>query len=621
MDSEIAIARHGLIGDLQTAALVGDEGTIDWYCCPRFDSPSVFAALLDNAHGGHFRIAPEGRSFTSSQLYLPGTAVLITRFRTSEGVSEVLDFMPVTSTTATPVHQIVRVMRCVSGRAQFRIDCEPRFDYGRQDHELELSPGAALFRTADLSMALYAGPRSSQPTGEPLNFDRRGDGVTAVVGLKAGELSGVVLLSGTDRPLPPLAPGEVMEDYLNTVNFWRTWLAHSRYRGRWREAVERSAITLKLLTYAPTGAFVAAPTAGLPEQVGGERNWDYRYTWIRDASFSAYALLGLGFSEEARALGHWLGDRVRELSEGEEPLNIMYRVDGSSDLFEETLPHLKGYRESRPVRIGNAASGQRQLDIYGELMDALYLADASGIRFAHQGWLKIVHLIDWVCDHWDEPEEGIWETRGGRQDFVYGRFQAWIALDRAVRLAQRHARPADLGRWVAERDRIYQQVMSRGWDPERKAFVQHYGSKVLDASLLLMPVSGFLVPDDPLWLSTLEAMGQELVSDSLVYRYDPSASPDGLRGSEGTFSMCSFWYVDALARSGYLDEARLAFEKMLTYSNHVGLYSEEISSNGEQIGNFPQAFTHLALITSAMNLDFQLDHGAGTVDLVRDSRG
>ena len=265
------------------------------------------------------------------------------------------------------------------------------------------------------------------------------------------------------------------------------------------------------------------------------------------------------------------------------------------------------------MRIGNGAGDQRQLDIYGEAMDAMYLADVSGMRPAHAGWLKLSQIVDWLCDHWDAPEEGIWETRGGQQDFVYGRFQAWVALDRAVRLAMRDGRPADLPRWTAERDRIYRQVMERGFDRERNAFVQRYGSKVLDASLLLMPLVGFVVPEDPMWQSTLDAMSEELVSDSLVYRYDPSASPDGLRGSEGTFSMCSFWYVDALARSGRLDDARLAFEKMLTYGNHVGLYSEEIALTGEQIGNFPQAFTHLALINSAMNLDYQLDHGAGRV--------
>ncbi|HEX8928248.1 MAG TPA: glycoside hydrolase family 15 protein, partial [Actinomycetota bacterium] len=285
--------------------------------------------------------------------------------------------------------------------------------------------------------------------------------------------------------------------------------------------------------------------------------------------------------------------------------------DGSSDLVEETLDHWEGYRGSAPVRIGNGAADQLQLDIYGEALDSIYVADRHGLPSGHRGWLGLCDLVDWVADNWDQPEEGIWETRGGRKDFTYGRLMSWVAFDRMIRLAGELGRPADLGRWTTERDTIYRQVMEQGWNPQRGAFVQHYGGDVLDASLLMMPLVGFVVPTDPMWLSTLDAMDRELVSDSLVYRYNPSASPDGLRGSEGTFSMCTFWYVDALARSGRLEQARLAFEKMLTYANHVGLFAEEIGLTGEQLGNFPQAFTHLSLINAAVNLDYQLDHGAG----------
>jgi GH15 family glucan-1,4-alpha-glucosidase len=353
---------------------------------------------------------------------------------------------------------------------------------------------------------------------------------------------------------------------------------------------------------------VAAPTAGLPEQVGGERNWDYRYTWIRDASFSVYALLGLGFTEEAAAFIGWLRDRVQERVGGGEggPLNIMYRVDGTSDLKEEILQHWEGYKGSAPVRIGNGAMDQRQMDIYGEAMDSIYFADRRGIEVGHRGWLALRDIMDWLVDHWDLPDEGIWETRGGQKDFTYGRVMSWVAFDRAIRLATERARPANLPAWDAQRDAIYNQVINRGWSSKREAFVQHYSEDVLDSSLLRMAAVGFIAPSDPLWASTLRAMDDVLVTDSLVYRYDPAASPDGLKGSEGTFSLCSFNYVDALARSGRLEDARLAFEKMLTYANHLGLYSEEIGLTGEQLGNFPQAFTHLALINSGMTLDDQL---------------
>jgi GH15 family glucan-1,4-alpha-glucosidase len=607
MEGYPPIAEHGLIGDLQTAALVTTDGTIDWWCCPRFDSPSVFASLLDHDNGGRFRIGPEGDDYVARQLYFPDTAILITRFMTPDGVGEVIDFMPVEDPQrASDRHRLVRVVRCVRGEMRFVFECAPRFDYGRQPHELELTDEGAVFRTPTLQLTLHgAGHRAMR---------RHGDDLRGALTVRAGQAGGLVLESAAQGPPQRTVPEELLESFTETARFWRGWLARSSYRGRWREQVDRSAITLKLLTYAPTGALVAAPTAGLPELVGGERNWDYRFTWVRDGSFSIHALLGLGFTEEAEAFLRWLGDRAAEQAgEASGPLKIMYRIDGSADLAEETLDHWEGYGGSKPVRIGNGAADQLQLDIYGELLDSIYLADRHGLRVGHPGWVKLSELADWLCQHWDQPDEGVWETRGGRQNFTYGRLMCWVALDRMVRLARDHGRPADLGRWIEERDRIYTQIMERGWNPERGAFTQHDQTEVLDASLLMMPLVGFVAPSDPLWLSTLEAMDGELVSDSLVYRYDPSASPDGLLGEEGTFSICTFWYVDALARSGRLEQARLTLEKMFTYANHLGLYAEEIGQTGEQLGNFPQAFTHLSLINAAITLDHQLDHGPASI--------
>jgi GH15 family glucan-1,4-alpha-glucosidase len=604
MDEYPPIEDHGLIGDLQTAALVSKDGRVDWFCCPRFDSPSVFASLLDSRRGGVFRVAPRVGGYTSRQLYFPDSAVLITRFMNEDGVGEVADFMPVcTGSVASDNHRIVRIVRCVRGQMDFQVDIVPRFDYGRTAHQTTLTEYGLVFSTADLSLTVHS---IRDPGDERLTRWSLVDGVDVrgTITLRAGQVRGVVLESAADGPPREIPPAEADALVHETGEFWRRWLRQSTYAGRWREAMLRSAITLKLMTYAPSGGIVASPTAGLPEQVGGERNWDYRYTWVRDGSFSVYALLGMGFTEEAADFCWWLRDRVQEKVGGESgPLKIMYRVDGSSDLREETLEHWEGYRGSSPVRIGNGASDQRQMDIYGEAVDSIYFADQRGIELDHRSWLALRDMIDWLTDHWDQPGEGIWETRGGQQHFTYGRVMSWVALDRAIRLATERGRPADLARWTSQRDAVYEQVMSRGWSAQRNAFIQHYGSHVLDSSLLRMPTVGFISPTDPLWVSTLSAMDAELVTDSLVYRYDPAASPDGLQGSEGTFSMCTFNYVHALASGGRLDEARLTFEKMLTYANRLGLYSEEIGATGEQLGNFPQAFTHLALIDAGITLD------------------
>jgi GH15 family glucan-1,4-alpha-glucosidase len=603
------IADHGLIGNLQTAALVATDGTIDWFCAPRFDSPSIFGSLLDHDHGGHFQIQPTADTFTRRQLYYPDTAILVTRFLTEAGVGEVVDFMPIASSTvASNRHRLVRMLRCVRGEMTFALDIAPRFDYGREPHEFHVvGEDGVVFEGAKTAMSLSI---VREPEDERLaryHMNSEGD-LHAELTLSAGQARGIVLETGQPEAVRAIRVAEVWQLFDETVRFWRSWLAHSTYKGRWRETLERSAITLKLMTYAPSGGIVAAPTAALPEQIGGERNWDYRYTWVRDASFSIYALLGLGFTEEAAALGRWLSERVHDQVGGAGgPLNIMYRVDGSSDLIEEVLPHWEGYRGSSPVRIGNGAADQLQLDIYGEAIDSLYFAGQHGIEAGHLGWRRMCTVLDWLADNWNQPEEGIWETRGGRQDFTYGRLMSWVAFDRCIRLASQHGRPAPLERWRTERDAIYDQIMDAGWSEARQAFVQHSKTDVLDSALLRMTSVGFISPTDPMWTSTLEAMERELVTDSLVYRYDPGASPDGLRGAEGTFSLCTFSYVDSLARAGQVEKARNTFEKMLTYANHLGLYSEEIALTGEQIGNFPQAFTHLSLIDAALTLNRRLD--------------
>jgi GH15 family glucan-1,4-alpha-glucosidase len=597
MADYLPIEQHGIIGDLHTVALVGTDGTIDWFCPERFDSPSIFASLLDAERGGHFRIAPVEREHTAKQLYFPDTNVLITRFLTPRGVGEVQDFMPI---HRDPDHRrrLVRRVICVRGEMHFRAECEPRFDYARTPHDTDLTDCGAVFRTPELSMLLEAN----------VSLHRTEQGVAASFTLRAGESSTFSLEQCRPDALPgPIDEDEAAEAFNRTVRYWRGWLAHSTYRGRWREMVNRSALTLKLLTYRPTGALIAAPTTSLPEGIGGQRNWDYRYTWIRDGAFSLYALLRLGFTEEAGAFMGWLSDRfVESAGRGDGPLQIMYGIDGRPDLQEIELDHLEGYRGSRPVRVGNGASTQLQLDIYGELIDSVYLYNKYGEPISYDEWQALAAIVDWVCENWNRPDEGIWEVRGGRQHFTYSRLMCWVAIERAIRMARQRGLPCDMVRWLQVRDAITQQVMERGWHPQRGAFVQHYDTDVLDASVLLMPLIKFIAPRDPRWLSTLDAIGDELVSDSLVYRYNVEASPDGLDGDEGTFSICSFWYVEALSRAGRLDEARLAFEKMLTYANHLGLYSEEIGPSGEALGNFPQAFTHLSLISAAFNLDQQL---------------
>ena len=595
---------YGIIGNMRSAALVGLNGSIDWFCFPHFDSPSIFAKILDHRKGGYFSIRPVTK-FKTKQFYWPDTNVLITRYQTDEGIVEVSDFMPVGSMIKDICdYRIVRRVKGINGHVKMRMECLPAFNYARDSHTLEISEDGAIFRTTDISMDLDSTILLKQ------------SGHMATVEFTIGQDdSEVFILHKTPDGIKSgskIGEEKVEEDLHNTILYWRNWISQSTYKGRWREMVHRSALILKLLTFEPTGAIVAAVTCSLPEGIGGERNWDYRYTWIRDAAFTVYAFIRLGFTREASAFMRWVVDRLSEFTK-DEPLQIMYGIDGRHELEEVVLDHLEGYMKSSPVRIGNGAYNQLQLDIYGELMDSVYLTDKHGTPMSFKGWKEVTKIVNWVVENWRLQDEGIWEVRSGKQDFVYSKLMCWVALDRGIRLSLKRSLPADLKLWIATRDEIYLEIMEKGWSEERQAFIQYYGSSSLDASNLMMPLVFFIAPSDPRMIKTLDAtlLSPEkggLVTNSHVYRYNAGESPDGLQGNEGTFNICTFWLVEALTRAGKsdpakLEEARLMFEQMLGYSNHLGIYSEEIGIGGEALGNTPQAFTHLALISAAFNLD------------------
>ncbi len=599
----LPIEDYGIIGNMHTAALVGVNGSIDWMCYPHFDSPTVFAAILDDGKGGRFRISPSVPVTAHRQFYWPDTNVLVTRFFTAGGVGQVVDYMPVGLRRGENGHHwLVREVQVMRGKVPFRMECRPAFDYARAAHTVEAGEGHAFFRAAGRSLGLRA--------TVPLHVE--GAAAVADVALNERESAAFVLSETDPEACCPVGRAEVEPLFRHTVEYWQRWLAGCTYAGRWRETVHRSALALQLMTFEPTGAIVASPTASLPEEIGGVRNWDYRYTWIRDAAFTLYGLLRIGFSDAAARFMQWIGDRCRE-EHWDGSLQIMYGIDGRHELREETLDHLEGYRGSRPVRIGNAAHKQLQLDIYGELMDAVYLYNKYGTPISYDLWTHLRRSLSWVADHWREEDEGLWEVRGPRRHFVSSKLFCWVALDRGLRLADKRSFPADRERWLRERDALYEEIMLRGWDAGKRTFVQSYGSDALDASTLLMPLTFFVSPTDPRMLSTLEAIRRSpaeggLTANGLVYRYDTDRTDDGLPGREGTFNLCSFWLVEALTRAGREDperlrEARLLFEQMLGYANHLGLYAEQTGANGEALGNFPQAFTHLALISAAYNLD------------------
>ena len=605
-----SIQDHGIIGNMRTVALVALDGTIDFFCFPQFDSPSVFASLLDTEKGGFFRIEPQMEDVHHKQLYLPETNILLTRYLSVDGVAEISDFMPVADgdEESAYAHQILRSVRVIRGSVRFKLRCAPRFNYARTTHRVCKEQDSVCFRVDDdkcSAMALHG--------SVPLEVD--GQDAVAEFTLAQGETASFAF--GATEP-EQNGPSQLLDcevvalQHQETADYWRGWVRQSSYRGRWREIVHRSALVLKVLSSQKYGSLIAAATFGLPEEVGGGRNWDYRYSWLRDASFSLYALVRLGLSSEVRTYGAWLKDRVikgLEDNSPDGPLRIMYRVDGSSELEEGTLDHFAGYKGSRPVRIGNAAGTQLQLDIYGEVMDAVYLANKYGPGIPKEGWRRLIRMMDWLRENWKRPDEGIWESRGERRHLLHSRLMCWVAFDRAIRLADKRSLDAPLAEWYETRRQIDADIWENFWDAEQNSFVQALGGKAVDASMLLMPMLRYISPTDPRWLGTMERIEQELTEDNLVFRY--TRGTDGLDGSEGSFTACSFWFIECLARGGKVDKAALLFDKMLGYANHLGLYSEELGSDGEHLGNFPQALTHLALISAASYLDRALSGTKG----------
>ena len=588
------IENYGVIGNMRSTALVSMNGSIDFLCYPDFDSPTVFAALLDDEKGGCFQIAPQLANVRVRQLYLPETNILLTSFLAEDGAAELTDYMPIENDGEQP-NEIVRTVSVIKGIVNFKMRCHPRFNYALSGHRTEISEGCATFFPVDdvcLPMALY----STTPLTE------HSQDVVSEFSLQAGATATFVFGAVRSQGQPPEMEF-VAERFRKTTRFWREWIAQSKYKGRWREIVNRSALMLKLLISREHGSLVAAPTFSLPESIGGVRNWDYRYTWLRDATFTLYALIRLGFTDETEAFIAWLKGRLSDDAQ-RGPLQVMYGIDGRQRLDELTQDHLCGYENSRPVRIGNAAYQQLQLDIYGEMMDAVYLANKYGHPISNAGWQDVQRMLEWLGKNWQRPDDGIWEVRGGAREFLHSRMMCWVAFDRALRLAQKRSLSGPLDQWQRTRDEIRNDIFTNFWSDRLQSFVQAKGTEALDASVLLMPMMRFISPVDPMWLSTMRAIESRLVEDTLVRRYEVDhIHVDGLPGGEGSFTPCSFWYVECLARAGDLEKAQLLFEKLLGYANHLGLFSEELGSSGEHLGNFPQAFTHLALISAATYLD------------------
>ncbi|QHF03745.1 MULTISPECIES: glycoside hydrolase family 15 protein [Pseudomonas syringae group] len=596
-EAQNPIENHGIIGDMRSAALIADTGSIDFCCWPDFDSPSIFTALLDTTEAGIFQLAPDLPDARRLQIYLPDTNVLQTRWISEEAIVEVTDLMPI-GEDKDDLPRIVRRVQVRFGKATIRMRCKVRMDYSRVETTAHLEGSDVCFQATG-----QPGMRLSATT--PLQVEQ--DAALAEFQMEKGQIIEFIL-GGVDDP--HVAAGRCSRYFDDTLAFWRRWAGQSLYHGRWRETVMRSALALKLLTSRKHGGIIAAATFGLPETPGGERNWDYRYTWIRDASFTVYAFMRLGYTDEANAFMGWVRGRLDDCCEGTEKMGILYALDGREKLPEEHLDHLAGYGGALPVRIGNEAYEQTQLDIYGELMDAVYLANKYGDAISHDGWKHVVRQVDYVCEHWDDRDVGIWEMRGGDQHFLHSRLMCWVALDRALRLAFKRSLSGPFERWTKVREQIHDDIWGNFWNEELGHFVQYKGSRNLDASMLLMPLVRFVGASDPKWLATLDAIERTLVRDGMVFRYrNDDDHDDGLEGEEGAFVACSFWYVECLARAGRVGQAHLEFEQLLRYANPLGLYAEEFDAHAHHLGNTPQALSHLALISAATFLDRKLSGG------------
>jgi GH15 family glucan-1,4-alpha-glucosidase len=593
------IEDYALIGDCRTAALVSRFGSIDWLCLPRFDSPACFAALLDHPRAGRWRIAPAEPELRITRRYRPGTPILETTFHTDQGRATLIDFMPApTGPTGLPSvasgPTVIRIVRGEAGAVPMRFDLALRFDYG------SFIPWVTRRRTG-FGITAVAGPDMTV-LHSTIPLEGREMTTQAHFTLRAGEDACFVLAHGPSHLPAPAVPDPLAALHA-TEAFWTDWCGHNRYQGEWHGPVERSLITLKALTSIETGGIVAAPTTSLPELAGGSRNWDYRYCWLRDATFTLLALLNAGYREEARAWSGWLR---RCVAGSPEQMRTLYGIAGERRIPEWEVPWLVGYQGARPVRIGNAAGDQLQIDVYGEVVDALFESKHAGLAAPGETWGLMRQVVDHLGRVWDHPDESIWEVRGGRQHFVFSKVMAWVALDRAVREAESRGAPEPLHAWRALRTRIHQDVCRHGFDAEKRSFVQAYGSNEIDAAALMIPLVGFLPASDPRMLSTVAAIERELLHDGLVRRYRPKQETDGQEGGEGVFLACSFWLADNYALQGRDKDARALFARLTGLANDVGLLAEEYDPDTKrQLGNFPQAFSHLALIDTALNLSGQ----------------